>query len=417
MPISSTEPGCSARAAQRRRYGPCAKLWTTADTGSGDAAPRGAAPVVQAGATHGYALLWVVALANAMAMLIQTLSAKLGIATGRNLPELIRAHWPRPVVALYWLQAELVAMFTDLAEFLGAALGFHLLAGFSLPASALLTLVAVLALLGLERRGFRPLETAVGALLAVIAVAYGLELLLSPIDWGAAARGALLPQLPDSDAAYLAAGILGATVMPHVIYLHSSLTQRRLRVADAVKPRLMAATRREVVLAMGLAGLLNMAMLACAAAAFHGRDAAAAQGDLAHAWQALTPLLGPAAATLFAVALLASGLSSSVVGTLAGQVVMQGFVGFSIPIWVRRLLTALPAVTVVALGIDPTRALVFSQVALSFGIPFALVPLLHLTSRRDVMGALVNTPAVRTAGWVCAAVIVAINLWLVVGLL
>lgn len=379
--------------------------------------PGNFATNLQAGSTHGYALLWVVVLANAMAMLIQTLSAKLGIATGRNLPELIRAHWPRPVVVLYWVQAELVAIFTDLAEFLGAALGFHLLGGFSMPAAALLSLAAVFALLGLEQRGFRPLEMAVGALLAVVAAAYCVELLLSPIDWRAAAHGALWPQLGDGDAAYLAAGILGATVMPHVIYLHSGLTQRRLQVADAVKPRLMAVTRREVVVAMGLAGLLNMAMMACAAATFHGRDAAAASGDLTHAWQALTPLLGPAAATAFAVALLASGLSSSVVGTMAGQVVMQGFVGFSIPVWLRRLFTALPAVAVILLGVDPTRALVFSQVVLSFAIPFALLPLLLFTARRDRMGALVNTRAVQAAGWLSAAVIVTINFWLLVGLL
>ncbi|MHB1668843.1 MAG: Nramp family divalent metal transporter [Thiomonas sp.] len=375
--------------------------------------PGNFATNLQAGATLGYSLLWVVLWANGMAMLVQTLSAKLGIATGRNLPELIRAHWPRPLVRLYWVQAEIVAMFTDLAEFLGAALGFHLLAGFSMPVSVLLTFVVVMAILGLERRGFRPLEIAVGSLVAVIALAYGVELLLSRIDWLAAARGVVVPNWGEGKAGlYLAAGILGATVMPHVIYLHSSLTQRRLVVADQLKPRLMAATRREVMLAMGLAGLLNMAMLAVAAAAFAGRGAEMA--DLSLAWQALTPLLGPAAAALFAVALLASGVSSSVVGTLSGQVVMQGFVGFSIPLWLRRVLTTVPAVVVIALGVDPTRALVFSQVVLSFGIPFALVPLLVFTGRRELMGALVNSQRVQALGWAIAAVIIVLNAWLLV---
>jgi manganese transport protein len=377
--------------------------------------PGNFATNLQAGATLGYTLLWVVLWANLMAMLVQTLSAKLGIATGRNLPELIRAHWPAPLVRFYWLQAEIIAMFTDLAEFLGAALGFHLLAGFSMPVSVLLTFVVVMAILGLERRGFRPLEIAVGSLVAVIALAYGAELALSHVDWLAAARGVVVPGLGEGgDGLYLAAGILGATVMPHVIYLHSSLTQSRVVVDAAFKPRLMAATRREVMLAMGLAGLLNMAMLAAAAATFAGHGAEMA--DLSLAWQALTPLLGPAAASLFAVALLASGLSSSVVGTLSGQVVMQGFVGFAIPLWLRRVLTTLPAVVVIALGVDPTRALVFSQVVLSFGIPFALVPLLVFTGRRELMGALVNTKQVQVLGWAIAAVIIALNAWLLVAM-
>ncbi|OIR02719.1 divalent metal cation transporter MntH [mine drainage metagenome] len=373
--------------------------------------PGNFATNLQAGSTLGYTLLWVVLWANLMAMLVQTLSAKLGIATGRNMPELIRERWPRPLARLYWVQAEIVAMFTDLAEFLGAALGFHLLGGFSMPVSVLLTFAVVMAILGLERRGFRPLEIAVGALVAVITVAYGLELALSHIDWASAVRGLVLPSWgAGDDGLYLAAGILGATVMPHVIYLHSSLTQRRVLVPDALKPRLMRATRREVMLAMGLAGLLNMAMLAAAAATFQGRGAAMA--DLSVAWQSLTPLLGPAAAALFAVALLASGLSSSVVGTLSGQVVMQGFVGFSIPLWLRRTLTTLPAVVVIALGMDTTKVLVFSQVVLSFGIPFALVPLLLFTGQRELMGELVNAPRVRLAGWLIVSIIIALNLWL-----
>lgn len=377
--------------------------------------PGNFATNLQAGAQFGYALLWVVLWANLMAMLVQGLSAKLGIATGRNLPELIRDHWPKPLVWLYWVQAEAVAVFTDLAEFLGAALGFHLLAGLPMEHAVALAFVATMGILYLEQRGFRHLEIVIAALVGVIALTFGMQVLLSRVDAGAAAQGVLVPDLSGGTAAvYLAAGILGATVMPHVIYLHSSLTQHRLRVREAHKPQLMRKTRREVVLAMGLAGLINMAMLAVAAAVFHGRPG---MDDLGLAWHEMGTLLGPVAAGAFAVALLASGLSSSVVGTLSGQVVMQGFVGFRIPLWLRRVFTALPAVVVVWLGIEPTRVLVFSQVVLSFGIPFALVPLLVFSARRDLMGALVNSARISALGWLITALIVGLNGWLLVGLL
>ena len=371
--------------------------------------PGNFATNIQAGASHGYILLWVVLWANLAAMLIQNLSAKIGIATGNNLPELIHAHYPRPLVWLYWVQAEIVAIFTDLAEFLGAALGFHMLCGFSMEMSAALSFITVMIVLGLEKRGFRPLEIVVGALVGTIAIAYGLELLISRPAWGAIAMGSLLPQFGDGDGPYLAAGILGATVMPHVIYLHSGLMQNRLQVPAALKPRLMRFHTLEIVVALGLAGLVNAAMLATAAAAFQGRGAT---GDLTQAWHMLTPIFGPFAATLFAVALLASGVSSSVVGTMSGQLVMQGFVKFRISLWLRRVLTSLPAVVVILLGVNPTRVLVFSQVVLSFGIPFALVPLLQFTGRSALMGGLVNRRITTLGGWLIAVVIVGLNAYL-----
>jgi len=361
-------------------------------------------------------LLWVVLWASLAAMLVQGLSAKLGIATGRNLPELIRAHFPRPLVGFYWVQAELVAMMTDLAEFLGAALALHLLFGLPMGAAVGVTFVVTMGILLLERRGFRPLELVVGALLAVIAVGDGLQLLLSQPAWGPIARGLAVPSFGGSaDAVYLAVGILGATVMPHVIYLHSSLTQRRIVVDAGLKPRLVRYAWKDVFIAMGIAAAVNLAMLAAAAATFHAHGLRA--DDLTQAYRTLTPVLGAGAAIVFALALLASGISSSMVGTMAGQVVMQGLVGFTIPLWLRRTLTALPAVAVVALGVDPTRALVFSQVVLSFGIPFALVPLLLFIGSRRIMGDLANRPALQRAGWAVAGVIVALNACLLVLLL
>lgn len=370
--------------------------------------PGNFATNIQAGAQHGYTLLWVVLWANLTAILVQGLSAKLGIATGRNLPELIRERFPRKLVWFYWVQAEIVAMMTDLAEFLGAALALHLLFGLPMGASVLAAFVVVMGILTLERKGFRPLELVVAALVGVIALGYGLQLALSHPALLPILQGTLRPSFGgSSDAVYLAVGILGATVMPHVIYLHSSLTQRRIQVPVQRRALLMRFAWKDVMLAMGLAGLINMAMLAVAAATFHQQGLAA--NDLSEAYRTLTPILGVGAATVFALALLASGISSSVVGTMAGQVVMQGLVGFTVPLWVRRLVTSLPAVGVVMLGIDPTRTLVFSQVVLSFGIPFALVPLLLFTSNRGLMGELVNRPTVRWVGWAVTALIIALN--------
>ncbi|AFD26071.1 NRAMP family Mn2+/Fe2+ transporter [Deinococcus gobiensis I-0] len=376
--------------------------------------PGNFATNIQGGAEYGYALLWVILAANLMAMLIQNLSAKLGIATGQNLPQVIGKRWPRPVVWFYWVQAEIVAMATDLAEFIGAAIAIHLLTGLPLIWGAAITGVITFWLLTLQGRGFRPLELVIGGFVLVIGVAYLTQFVLARPDLAALGAG-FVPSFQGTGSVYLAVGIIGATVMPHVIYLHSALTQGRVPTAsDEQKRHLARLNRVDVIAAMGLAGLINMSMLAVAAATFYGKNVENA-GDLETAYQTLTPLLGPAAAVAFAVALLASGLSSSAVGTMAGQVIMQGFVGFSIPLWLRRTLTMLPAFIVILLGLDPTATLVLSQVILSFGVPFALVPLLLFTARRDVMGTLVSRPLVTGLGWVFASVIIGLNLYLLWG--
>ncbi|WP_216318809.1 Nramp family divalent metal transporter [Deinococcus aestuarii] len=375
--------------------------------------PGNFATNIQGGAQFGYTLLWVILAANLMAMLIQNLSAKLGIASGKNLPEVIRERWPRPVVWAYWVQAEIVAMATDLAEFLGAALAIHLLTGLPLIWGAAITGVITFWLLTLQRRGFRPLEIAVGAFVLIIGVAYLVQFALARP--GVEALRGFVPTFQGVESVYLAVGIIGATVMPHVIYLHSALTQGRVPTrTDEEKVRLSRLNRVDVIGAMGFAGLINMSMLAVSAATFHGKNVENA-GDLSVAYQTLTPLLGPAAAVAFAVALLASGLSSSAVGTMAGQVIMQGFVNFHIPLWLRRTLTMLPAFAVILAGLDPTRTLVLSQVILSFGVPFALVPLLLFTARRDVMGVLVSRPVVTGLGWAFAGIIISLNLYLLWG--
>lgn len=376
--------------------------------------PGNFATNIQGGAEYGYALLWVILAANLMAMLIQNLSAKLGIATGQNLPQVIGKRWPRPVVWFYWVQAEIVAMATDLAEFIGAAIAIHLLTGLPLIWGAAITGVITFWLLTLQGRGFRPLELVIGGFVLVIGVAYLTQFVLARPDLASLGAG-FIPSFQGTGSVYLAVGIIGATVMPHVIYLHSALTQGRVPTrSDEEKRRLSRLNRVDVIVAMGFAGLINMSMLAVAAATFYGKNIENA-GDLETAYQTLTPLLGPAAAVAFAVALLASGLSSSAVGTMAGQVIMQGFVGFSIPLWIRRTLTMLPAFIVILLGLDPTATLILSQVILSFGVPFALVPLLLFTARRDVMGALVSRPLVTALGWLFASVIIGLNLYLLWG--
>jgi manganese transport protein len=347
-----------------------------------------------------------------MAVLIQTLSAKLGIATGRNLPEVCRDEFSRRASILLWVQAEAIAMATDLAEFLGAAIGFHLLIGTSLLVSTLLTAIAAFAILGLQRFGFRPFEALIAALVGLIGACYLAEILFAHPDYGATLKHAVVPQFQGSESVLLAVGILGATVMPHVIYLHSALTQDRIvPETDADAVQLMRYTRIDVIIAMALAGLINLAMLVMAASTFfkHGLHHVA---SLESAHQTLVPLLGPAAAALFAIALLGSGLSSSAVGTLAGQVVMQGFIRRQIPVGLRRLVTMLPAFVVVLIGVDPTRTLVISQVVLSFGIPFALVPLIRFTARRDLMGQLVNRRATTAVAWAVAGVIICLNAFL-----
>jgi manganese transport protein len=381
--------------------------------------PGNFATNIAGGSKFGYTLVWVIVVSNLMAMLIQTLSAKLGIATGRNLPEVCREQFSRRTTILLWLQAEAIAMATDLAEFLGAALGFHLLLGIALFPAAVLTGIASFLILGLQRFGVRPLEATIAAIVTVIGTCYVIELFYANPDLMQVGHHAVVPGFQGSESILLAVGILGATVMPHVIYLHSALTQNRIRPeSDAEAKRLMRYTKIDVVIAMSIAGLINMAMLVMAAATFFqsGRNDV---DSLEGAHRTLNPLLGGASATLFALALLGSGLSSSAVGTMAGQVVMQGFIRRQIPLTLRRLVTMIPALVVVALiqwapslGVDASRTLVISQVVLSFGIPFALIPLVLFTSRRDVMGALVNHRATTAIAAAVVTLIVALNLFL-----
>jgi manganese transport protein len=374
--------------------------------------PGNFATNIQGGAQFGYTLLWVIVASNLMAMLIQALSAKLGIATGLNLAEHCRTQFRKPVVLSMWVLMELVAMATDLAEFLGAAVGFNLLFGMPLWVAGILTAIATFLILGLERYGFRSLEAAIAVLVGVVAACYLVETLLSRHEWGSLLRHAVVPEFAGSESVVLAAGILGATVMPHAIFLHSALTQGRIVVRDP--PRLRRLFHFEVVdvaVAMGVASLINMAMLVMAAATFH-QEGLTGVGTLEEAHQTLTPLLGKAASWVFAISLLASGLSSSAVGTMAGQVIMQGFLKRHIAPWLRRLVTMVPSLIVIAIGLDPTRTLVISQVVLSFGLPFAIIPLVMFTRRRDLMGVLVNHRATTVLMGVIAALILALNVYL-----
>jgi manganese transport protein len=377
--------------------------------------PGNFATNIAGGSKFGYTLVWVIVASNLMAMLIQTLSAKLGIATGRNLAEVCRERFSRRTAFGLWLQSEVIAMATDLAEFVGAAIGFHLLLGIALFPAAVLTGIAAFAILGLQRWGFRPLEATIAAIVFIIGGCYLAEIFYANPPLGTVAKHAVVPQFAGKESVLLAVGILGATVMPHVIWLHSALTQDRiLAVGDVQKRSLMRYTQIDVVAAMTLAGLINMAMLVMAASVFHGTGLLNVD-SLETAHKTLAPILGGASSTLFALALLFSGLSSSAVGTLAGQVVMQGFIRRQIPVFVRRAVTMVPAFVVIGLGsdrVDPSRALVISQVVLSFGIPFALIPLVLFTSRRDVMGVLVNDRVTTAAATVVAGLISALNVFL-----
>jgi manganese transport protein len=376
--------------------------------------PGNFATNIAGGSKYGYTLLWVIVVSNLMAMLVQTLSAKLGIATGRNLAELCRDRLSRPTAIGLWLQAEAIAIATDLAEFLGAAIGMHLLFGIGLFPAALLTGVAAFGILWLQRFGFRPLEATIGVIVLAIGACYVIELFKAHPDLSSVGHHAVVPGFAGGDSVLLAVGILGATVMPHVIWLHSALTQHRIRPEnDEQARRLMRMTKVDVIIAMAIAGLINMAMLVMAASTFFANGRHSVE-SLEGAHATLKPLLGGASSELFAIALLFSGLSSSAVGTLAGQVVMQGFIRRTIPVWVRRLVTMAPAFVVIGLGADPSRTLVLSQVVLSFGIPFALVPLVAFTARRSVMGALVNARATTFAAVLVAALIVGLNVLLLV---
>jgi manganese transport protein len=374
--------------------------------------PGNFATNIAGGSKFGYTLVWVIVVSNLMAILIQTLSAKLGIATGKNLPELCRERFSRRTAILLWLQAEAIAMATDLAEFLGAAIGFHLLFGTGLFVAAVLTGIASFAILGLQRFGFRPFEAVIAAIVGVIGLCYLAELTFAHPDFGAVAVHAAVPEFRGSESVLLAVGILGATVMPHVIYLHSALTQDRIvPESDTGARTLLRYTRIDVVVAMSLAGLINMAMLVMAASTFF-RSGLHNVASLEGAHRTLEPILGSAASTLFAIALLGSGLSSSAVGTLSGQVVMQGFIRRRIPVTIRRLVTMAPAFVVIAAGVDPSRTLVISQVVLSFGIPFALIPLVRFTANREVMGPLANRTVTTATAVGVAALIIALNVFL-----
>jgi manganese transport protein len=374
--------------------------------------PGNFATNIQGGAQFGYLLLWTILGANLTAMLVQTLAAKLGIATGLNLAEVCREHFSKPVVLVMWAVSEVVAMATDLAEFLGAALGFNLLFHVPLFVAGLLTGVITFLILGLQKYGFRPLEAVITALVGGIAICYVIETILDRPDWLAVAQATFTPRLEGTESILLAVGIIGATVMPHVIFLHSHLTQNRIVTRDPQqRRRLFRFEVVDVVLAMGLAGLVNAAMLIMAASTFH-QTGHQDIGSIEEAYRTLLPLLGPAASTIFAVSLLASGLSSSTVGTMAGQVIMQGYLRRSIPVWIRRAVTMVPALVVVAIGLDPTRTLVISQVVLSFGLPFAIVPLVLFTRQRAIMQELVNHPVTTFLASVATVIIVGLNVFL-----
>lgn len=374
--------------------------------------PGNFATNIQGGAKFGYLLLWVVVASNLMAMFVQSLSAKLGIATGRNLAEMCREEFSKPAVIVLWIIAELVAIATDLAEFLGAALGFQLLFGIPLFAGAVLTAVATLVILSLERYGVRPFEAVITVIIGVIALCYLFEIILGHPDWRAIIHHAWRPGFAGSESVMIACGILGATVMPHVVFLHSALTQGRIVPHnDRQKIRLFHFEVVDVVLALGVAGLINAAMLIMAAATFNNAGLSSI-ASIEEAHRTLAPLLGRASSVVFAISLLASGLSSSAVGTMSGQVIMAGFIGWTIPAIVRRLITIVPTLFVIGMGFNPTDTLVMSQVILSFGLPFAVVPLVIFTSKKKLMGILVNRKFTTFAAWTVSLLVIALNIYL-----
>ncbi|WP_071673107.1 Nramp family divalent metal transporter [Nioella nitratireducens] len=370
--------------------------------------PGNYATNIQAGAGYGYTLLWVVLLANLIAMLFQALSARLGIVTGRNLAELSRDHFPRPVVWIMWVISEIAAMATDLAEFLGGAIGLSLLFNLPLIVGMAITAIITYAILIFERHGFRPIELVIGAMVGIIGLCYLAEMLIAPVDWGAAIAGMMQPALPDSVALTISVGIIGATVMPHAIYLHSGLTQGRATIrTDSERRKLLRFSNIEVVVALAVAGMINMAMVMMAASAFHQGNPDVA--EIETAYHTLTPLLGAAAAGMFLASLIASGISSSVVGTMAGQIIMQGFLRVHVPIWLRRLVTMAPAFAVVAAGVNATQALVLSQVVLSIALPVPMIALLIFSGRKDIMGAFKVGPVLWTLAGLGSAIVLGLN--------
>jgi manganese transport protein len=375
--------------------------------------PGNFATNIQAGAKYGYGLLWVVLLANLIAMLFQALSAKLGIVTGRNLAEMCRDQFPRPVVWAMWVVSEIAAMATDLAEFLGGAIGLSLLFQTPLLVGMIITGIVTYGILMFERFGFRPIELIIGSMVSLIAVCYLVELFIAPVDWASAAYHTVVPQIADAEALLLSVGIIGATVMPHAVYLQSGLTQSRMPTCDnAERRKVLRFSNQEVIVALAVAGFVNMAMVMMASGAFHAGHPDVA--EIETAYHTLTPLLGIGAAGVFLLSLIASGVSSSTVGTMAGQMIMQGFVGFKIPIWVRRLVTMIPAFVVVALGVNATNALVISQVVLSIALPLPMISLLMFTRRADIMGQFANSRLTHIAALVGTAVVLLLNIFLIV---
>ncbi len=374
--------------------------------------PGNFATNVQAGAGFGYKLLWVVVFANLAAMLFQSLSAKVGIVTGRNLPELCRETFSKPVNYALWIVSEIAAIATDLAEFLGATIALNLLFGIPLLAGTLITGCLTYLLLLLQDRGFRPIERVIGLFIAIMAACFVVQLVMAKPDWGLIGYHSVTPFIGGKDSVMLIVGIIGATVMPHAIFLHSSLTQNRIVPQNSKQTRqILKWSNIEVVVALSLAGLVNMAMLIMAAAVFHdsGNSEVA---SIETAYKTLTPLLGAASGAIFLTALLASGLSSSAVGTMAGQVIMQGFVNFRIPVLVRRLVTMVPAAIVIALGFNPTETLVMSQVVLSLVLPVPLVILVLFSARKNVMGEFASSKALTVVAGITTLIVLMLNAFL-----
>ncbi len=375
--------------------------------------PGNYATNIAAGSQFGYLLLWVILIANLMAGLIQTLSAKIGIATGKNLPEICRDRFSKKTAVFLWIQAELMIMATDLAEFVGAALGIYLVFDITLIQAALLAAAGSFAILEVQRRGYRPLETLVTGMLLVVALAFAIQTFSSQPEVKPLLSGLLIPRFDGTESILLAAGILGATVMPHAIYLHSALTQRRIKGKDAVaRKRIMKFERIDVTIAMVLAGAINASMLIIAAAVFYKNGMFVNDLEIAH--QQFDSFLGSPIAMLFGIGLMVSGLSSASVGTLAGDVVMQGYIQKHIPIYIRRVITMAPPLLLILSGVNLSNALVWSQVVLSFGISFALIPLLLFTSNKELMGGLVNHRFTTWIGWGITAIVIALNIFLIV---
>jgi manganese transport protein len=370
--------------------------------------PGNYATNIQAGAGYGYKLLWIVVVANLIAMLFQALSARIGIITGKNLAELSRDHLPRPLVWAMWGVSEIAAMATDLAEFLGGAIALALLFNLPLIVGMAITAIVTYGLLLFESRGFRPMELIIGAFVAVIGMCYLAEIFITPVDWMDAGTSIMSPSLPDSNALFIAVGIIGATVMPHAIFLHSGLTQSRVETqSNSEKARVLRFSNIEVVIALAIAGMINISMVIMAAGAFHPDNSHIA--EIETAYHMLTPILGTAAAVFFLTSLLASGISSSVVGTMAGQMIMLGFLNIRIPLWLRRLITMLPAFVVVALGVNSTDALVMSQVVLSIALPVPMLSLLYFVTQRKIMGEFVVGGWVKYAAGIGAFVVLGLN--------